>query len=256
MSLWFALVKVRVFYGTSIALPLASTSTPIYPLPPPTTVLGALAYPYLRLRELRGEAKPYEDLRQHAEKLKKLLGDVVYVAAGAEGYVSIRTLEQIYQEIYLRKQHWGKGMAFSVGVKGLTTYADNVLLLLYIAKDPDILRYTYGIVRVGRKEDIVAVEDVIIDRLEKYVNGSQFATVTTPFYVLRRLVESCSNAKEFSMPVLNVSNFGATVEPVTEEFYVPSGLGPIMCTIGKQGALLRINDINAIIPRELLSGSL
>jgi len=253
MPLWFALVKARVFYGTSIALPLASTSTPTYPLPPPTTVLGALAYPYLRLRELRGEIKPDEDLRQRA---RELLDKVVYVAAGAEGYVSIRTLEQIYQEIYLRKQHWGKGMAFSVGVKGLTTYADNALLLLYIAKDPDILRYTYGIVRVGRKEDIVAVEDVIIDRLETYVNGSQFATVTTPFYVPRRLVESCSNAKAFSMPVLNVSNFGTTVEPVTEEFYVPSGLGPIMCTTGKQGALLRINNINAIIPRELLSDSL
>jgi len=253
MSLWFALVKVKVFYGTSIALPLASTSTPVYPLPPQTTVLGALAYPYLRLKELRGEIKPVEDLKQY---VKDLLDKVVYVAAGTEGYVSIRTLEQIYQEVYLRKQHRGKGMEFSVGVKGLTTYVDNVLLLLYVSRDPDILRYAYGISRVGRKEDIVAVEDVIIDRLEGYIESSRFATVITSFYVPRRLVESCSNAKKLSMPILDITNFSTTVEPLTQEFYVPSGLGPMMCTIGRQGALLKVSNLEIIIPRELLSGSL
>jgi len=253
MSLWFALVKVKVFYGTSIALPLASTSTPVYPLPPQTTVLGALAYSYLRLKELRGEIKPVEDLKQH---VKDLLDRVVYVAAGTESYVSLRTLEQIYQEVYLRKQHRGKGMEFSVGVKGLTTYADNVLLLLYIAKDPGVLRYAYGIARMGRKEDIVAVEDVVIDRLETSVKIAQFASVETPFYTPRRLVEGCVNAKRFSMPVLDPANFGTTVEPITEEFYVPSGLGPMMCTIGRQGALLKANNIDVIIPRELLSVSM
>lgn len=242
-GMWFALVRLEVVAGLSTSIPFATTSTPAYPLPPQTTLVGALAYPYLRKRmpsEVRNEESPAIEM----------LDKIVYVSAGANGYSQSRVLERVFQLIYLRKQHWErKELSFTVGIRGLTTYLGNELLILYIAKDRDVLRYCHGITRIGSKESHVAVRHVVIGRVKDHL--VKMRSVETLFYTPKRLAY-CANADEMYMPNLSPANFRKGTNPIVEAFYVPRGVGPMVCN-PTEGKVLKIEDLYVIIPPNVVT---
>lgn len=246
------LVKLKVPYGISVYYPQATTTAPAYPLPPPTTLVGALAYPYLRKIsnsevELVG-GRPYSPAR-------KLLGKVLYASAGAEGYSVSRDVERVFQAIYLRREYWGRAeMLYTIGVRGVIYYLDDNLYLLYVVSDRSLADYAYGIVRLGRKESIVTVEDVIIEKIEDVVKAVGRGSFKTIFYYPIRVATGCQEgAYIVHMPKLSEVNFTSTKLPETEEYCVPRGV--VASELREGGALVSIGELDIPVPREVVVGA-
>lgn len=249
--MYVALVELEVFSGVSVFLPLASTSAPAYPLPPPTTLLGALAYPYLRIRE----RKEITD-DGHSPTIK-ILDKVKYAVAGAEAYSISRDIERVYQAVYMRKTYWGvehRDRWFTIAVRGTVSYLDNKLYLLYVSSDRNLLEYSRGIVRLGRKEAHVAVNKVVIEPIENVAESTR-RVFDTIFYVPTSIAEcEAASTKVLSMPKLSPKNFAFTLNPELEDFYVPRGLRPMKCELREGGSLISIDGLDIAVPSQLIRG--
>uniref|UniRef100_A0A7J2TCD2 Type I-A CRISPR-associated protein Cas5 n=1 Tax=Ignisphaera aggregans TaxID=334771 RepID=A0A7J2TCD2_9CREN len=243
---YFALIELQTFSPISISAPLTYLSSPVYPLPPPTTLIGALAYPILR--------ESLNELEQGCSTAKKLLEHVTYAVAGAGGYVMSRSIERMYNTIYQKpnrwaidKKHESHPLRWSILVAGYVQYLNNSLYVLYISKDKNILRYVYGISRVGKKEGVVSVEKVLIDEVSKYIVRDPPSAIETIFYTPSYIAE-CQFARLYSMPMLHRNNFCRGLRPQLQDFYVPLELGRMVCRVLGDAAILNIEDLNIIIP--------
>jgi len=246
---YLALTKIQTFSPISIAVPLTYLSSPVYPLPPQTTALGALAYPLLR--------NSPEELEQGCSSAIKLLDYIVYATAGAESYTITRTIERMYNTVYQKTVRWvptdrgnDEKLRWGILATGYVTYLNNSLYILYISKNRDILQYVYGITRIGKKEGLVSVEEVLIDEVDKHVDDSAIKVEIT-FYVPRHLAE-CYPAKVYSMPILHRDNFCQSIRPQVQEFYVPLEVGKMVCRVLDNATVLRINDQEVVIPKTVL----
>lgn len=244
--MYIALAEFDIFSCLSVFSPLTSTSSPTYPLPPPTTLVGALAYPYLRFKEFK------EVVEGGCSPAVKLLDDVVYAVAGAEGWCITGGPERSYQLIYQRPERWGvKELAYTISIKGLVTYLDDKLYVVYVSKNIEPLKYIYGIVRIGRKEGHVALRQVVIRKLEEVICGERiFKTI---FYTPTNIV-LCNDALKVSMPKLSRVNYEQTNKPELEEFYVPRGFGPMTCELKKEGVAVNIDGKFVALPKTLVKG--
>ncbi len=245
-----ALVELDVFSGLSVFYPYTSTAAPVYPLPPPTTLLGAIAYPYMRRYHV-------EDL-EDASATVKLLNDIVYTSAGCEGYVITRDVERVYQAIYQRKERWkeeSKELWYTIAVRGVVRYLDEKLYVIYISKNPDVLGYAYGITRIGRKESLVVVKSVTIKHLnEVLVNAGYSTSFETLFYTPATIAEcEDTTAVKMHMHKLSRVNFTRTTKPETDEYYVPRGFKPMKCRLLASGALISVKDLNVAIPKHIIT---
>lgn len=247
--MYVALVELDVFSGLSVFYPYTSTSAPTYPLPPPTTLLGAIAYPYMRQYHV-------EDI-EDSSAAAKFLDHIVYATAGCEGYVITRDVERVYQAIYQRKERWKeefKDLWYTIAVRGVVRYLDDKLYAVYLSKNQDVLKYAYGITRIGRKEGFVTVKSVTIiqlnDALVHTGNNTPFETL---FYTPSNIVE-CeeSTAVKIHMHKLAKANFTRTTKPEVEEYYVPRGFGPMKCRLLANGALISVKDLYLAIPRRFI----
>jgi len=244
------LVKLKAPYGISVYQPQASTTAPTYPLPPPTTLVGALAYPYLR-KSTNSEVEVIGG--KLCSPAGRLLNKVLYASAGAEGYFRSRDIERIFQVIYMRREHWDKTeMFYTVGARGVTHYLDDDLYVFYIVSDSSLLDYIYGIVRLGRKESIVVVEDVTIEELEDVVKAVDKGGFTTSFYFPIKIVAYCPEgvAHVMSMPKLSEVNFTSTKLPETEEYCIP--YKEIYSELKEGGAIISISKFEIPVPKEVI----
>jgi CRISPR-associated protein Cas5a/b/c len=242
------LVKLRAPGGITVNYPLAPVPSPHYPLPPPTTLVGALAYPFLRLRESK------ETVEGSFSPAVKILDMVPYASAGTDGWVRTREVERIFQLMYQKKIRWNDmSLAYSVGARGLSRFADDKLYVLYIITEKSLIDYAYGIVRIGKKEGIVSVEDVCYEELEKTVKYKEMGTFETFFYFPKDIAV-VQRGQVISMPKLVKENFGTTVSPVMEDYIVNNGFEPIIGELKTNGALIKIEDFEIPIPRMLLEG--
>jgi CRISPR-associated protein Cas5a/b/c len=236
MSRYALLVELEVFSEVSIGPPLIGPASPPMPAPPPTMLLGALAYPYLRERGVPDVV--YVDSKPCSPAVK-MIEKVHYASAGFYGRVEQRTLERVIQTFYLRKQHlpdlkklWG------VAQRGFTSYADDRLYLFYIVSDFELAKYAYGITRVGRKESIVVVRNVVVKPLEELVSSERDGS--TIFYTPKDCAKLCEGSFEFKMSKLYKNNLCKAVRPeILEEYYVP-GFDGMRCRASEKGAFLRL----------------
>ncbi|MEM1604553.1 MAG: type I-A CRISPR-associated protein Cas5a [Zestosphaera sp.] len=246
------LVKIRAPAGVSIYHPLATTAAPSYPLPPPTTLAGALAYSYLRTTEFT-ELVEVEKTRNTYSPTILILDKIAYAAAGAEGWMLTKDIERVYQLIYQRMERWGLlELAYTVGVRGNTYYPNDRLYLLYILKDEELAKHAYGITRIGRKENLVSVEDIIIEELSKVIKSVGSGTFKTYFY-LPEEIAVCTNHEIISLPKLTKENFGTTTSPATERYCVSKGLGAVRGELKSSGVLIEIDDFEIPVPRQVMS---
>ncbi len=240
------LVKLRTPAGVSIYYPLATTTAPHYPLPPPTTVAGAIAYSYLRLRESSELAE------NNYSPTVKILDKLKYASAGAEGWTRSREVERIYQLPYQRKERWDElALAYTIGVRGSSHYANDTLYLFYVTTESSLPKYAYGITRVGRKENLVSVDAVYYEDLNKTIKAIGKGVFETYFYFPKEIAVS-ANAEVISMPKLSKENFGRTTTPLLEDYYLSNGLEPIRGELKSSGALVRIEDHEIPVPRTIL----
>lgn len=251
------LVEVAPHSPVSVFVPLSSAAAESFLLPPPTTLVGALAYAYLRTQ---GSVKELED---GASAAARLLEKVDYAAAGVlNGYMVFRTVERVYQHPYLRSEHRREmGMAYTVAPRAAALY--NRLLLLYITRDRDLARYAYGITRVGRKEGLVSVLNVVCEEVGKVVSPS--TACSTTFYFPKSIADSLSGPHEVQrLPVLSRRNFEKQVRTIEdldrEEFVVPKppALSKLSVTLNKEGAVLRVETsvglVEVPVPRAAIEG--
>jgi len=249
---YVVLVRLKAPYGVSVYYPQASTTAPAYPLPSPTTLVGALAYPYLR-KTTNSEVEIVGG--RPCSPARRLLGKVLYASAGAESYSVSRDVERLLQVIYLRKAHWGRAeMMYTVGVRGVTYYLNDDLYVLYVVSDRSLADYAYGIVRLGRKESLVTVEEVVVERLEDTVKSVGRGSFTTFFYYPTRVAVHCPDERAYAihMPKLSEENFASTRLPETEEFCVPRGW--VTSELREGGALISIGGLEVPVPREVVAG--
>jgi CRISPR-associated protein Cas5a/b/c len=256
-SKYALLVEVIPHSPISVFVPFSSAAAESYLLPPPTTLVGALAYAYLRAQG------SMQELRDGVSAAVKLLEKVDYAAAGVlDGYLLFRTIERIYQHPYLRSEHRSKvDMAYTVAPRAASFF--NRLLLLYIVRDRDLAKHAYGIVRVGRKEGLVSVNNVVCEEVEKVVAPA--AECYTTFYFPRRVASSFSGPHEIQlMPKLSRRNFEKRArsadEIEREEFVVPKppGFSALSVELSEQGIVLKLRastgTVEVPVPRSVVEG--
>ncbi len=240
-ELYAILAEVSTFGSIAVYTPYTSVSANTYLLPPPTTLVGALAYAYKRalndLREL--DVNGYSPAVELVQKKK-----VLYAAAGiVKPYTVSKTIEKIYQHIYLRKQHWKIAeMAYTVGVRSVVLV--DKLYILFVTSTKDLTKYCYGITRLGRKESLVAVERVIVAPVKESLRKREFCE--TSFYFPSNIARDYSPKDAWiksAIPTLHLDNFIKRTAVVEEAYIIPSPYIDRKATvhINENGAILEIN---------------
>uniref|UniRef100_A0A7C5UTE3 Type I-A CRISPR-associated protein Cas5 n=1 Tax=Ignisphaera aggregans TaxID=334771 RepID=A0A7C5UTE3_9CREN len=256
-ELYAVFVEVTVFGPIAVYIPYSTTSTNIYLLPPPTTLVGALAYAYKR--SLNNFKELDEDGSSQALEIIEN-GDVLYASAGIdEPYTVSRSIEKVYQHIYLRSEHWKRSeMAYTVGVR--PSIITRKLYILYIVANGNIARYSYGITRIGRKESLVAVDNVEIAPLKSVVSKSRYCE--TGFYFPLSIAQEYSPKDmwiKVDMPILARENF-MKKSIKTEKYVVPKPFAfrKASVQLSESGVAIKMKvrdkTMEVPIPRNIIGG--
>jgi CRISPR-associated protein Cas5a/b/c len=235
MTRYALLIELEVFSEVSIGPPSIGPASPALPAPPPTTLLGALSYPYLRERKIP-ETIYVND--RPCSPATKLIDGVHYASAGFYGRVEQRTLERVIQAFYLRKRYLKDATKlWSIAQRGLVSYADDKLYLFYVVSNPELAIYAHGITRIGRKESIVVVRNVVLRNLRELVTSEREGF--TIFYTPKECAEWCEGSFEVEMSVIHEDNLCKTTTPKTTKYYVP-GFEGMRCRASEEGVFLRL----------------
>ena len=267
------LVEVEPAGVIRVTQPIFSRSSDSYFLPPPTTLVGALAYGYLRSKHILMDVV-YKDGNPYSPAIL-ILDRVLYACAGAEPvYTYVRQQERVSTIIYQRevrrrvlaKISLGEQLskreenelenalrlAFDVVTRGTSLF--DRLYLFYVLADKELVRGLYGIIRIGMKEGLVAV-----NRVEVFDNIGALATdkrvsINTIFYAPRNIVVGALNGIKVSMPIIHEHNFGKFEVPVQEDFYVPApySISQMIVDLRANGVALYLKDLDThiVLPKE------
>jgi len=168
----YLLARIRFSWGFAARLQPQSKMRMALKYPPPTTLLGALAYPFLRAKEGRIEVlRKGKKTISAADSLRKI---VIEVAA------SLSEEPLIYGD-YLRVHRFYRGKV-DKGVTALPvslTYSngEGIADIVYVMKglNDNIERAAWGITRLGSRESVVSVESVHTGRV-KVITGNETST--------------------------------------------------------------------------------
>jgi len=220
------LVKIKVFWGYSIKYPAQSAAQDSIPLPPPTTVLGALASPYAKYAKLpetlRIDAKAYSTA-------VKLLADgvVKYCTSGITDPLATKHSDMSRNVMLIYQRHKEKDYHFAAQAMG-KVYAPlpnrglgSRLLLAYVVSDECVelvTKLAWGITSVGGKEGIVSVDDVTVHELMVVNKG----VVETPFITPASIAECNVGCMEVELCLLSTDSYLAGEVCKTGRFLIPT----------------------------------
>jgi CRISPR-associated protein Cas5 subtype I-A len=222
-----AVMSLELFSPITIRIPYTPYHSGSYPLPPPSTIKGAIAYPYAIDRGLPE--------RMHRRAIEEVGERVVYASAAYTSILVRSTqLERFYQAIY-QKPYRMADPALRWGVYFNDGYiAFSKLLIFLLLRDEELVKYLYSIVRIGRKETIASVEEVIVGRPELVEHTS----ICQLFYYPKGIAEVDAERVEF--------------EDMGTRYVVPlvsRADARINITPTKRGAIAWLGDYCAAIPR-------
>jgi CRISPR-associated protein Cas5 subtype I-A len=115
-------------------------------------------------------------------------------------------------------------ISYDVVPRGITFYSDDTWLL-YIVKDKNqgksLIPYIYGISRIGRKEDIVSINQVKVIELKKLIKNSEKKLIKTRFYFPCKLSENIppDNSTRWNMKSIKITKQGTEIN--YEDFCIP-----------------------------------
>lgn len=215
------LVKARTLWGFSIKYPTQTAMQDSIPLPPPTTVLGALAAQYARYNKLPETLKIGTKLYSSAVKL--LLDKIIkYCTSGLKYSSAIkysdisRSIMLIYQRYKEPKFHFAAQSTSKV----YTLMPESPLLLICVTEDPYaelIYKLAWGISSVGSKEGLVSVTDVALHDL-KVVSKK---VVDTYFITPSNIAECVRNCIEVELCGLAPESYLADAVCKSTRFLIP-----------------------------------
>lgn len=170
----YLLARIRLSWGFAARLQPQSKMRLALKYPPPTTLIGALAYPFIRSKDNRVEV--LQRNKRTISAADSIRGKFIDVAA------SFSEEPLIYGD-YLRIHRFYKGRvdkaitAFPVSLS--YSSGKGIADIAYITEkaDKDLERAAWGITRLGSRESVVSTEFVYVGRAEEKVGNE----VTTRF---------------------------------------------------------------------------
>lgn len=263
------LVKTKVFWGYSIKHPTQTAAQDSTPLPPPTTVLGALASPYAKYKKLPEASRI--GTRVYSTAVELLLNGVIkYCTSGITDPLAVKYSDVARNIMLIYQRHKVKDYHFAVQAMGkvyaplLGDELKSKLLLAYVVNDEYvelITKLAWGITSVGSKEGLVSVDDVTVHDL-KIVEHKK--VVETPFITPTNVAECNAGCIELELCLLNAESYLAGEVCKTSRFLIPtySGIknlfgGCMKVNVGNNAIVsvlpLDSGAIYIVMPKEVLN---
>ncbi len=255
-------VEVELHWGYSIKEPLYTASQPTYKLPPQTTVVGALAYPYAYINRLPENIVDGDKLYSTTVRLASMIRWVsIRNTMAPLGPIETMDINRLILVLGIRRAHIYPGSRFLWGVQPIgKIYSPSWKLEIMILPEKErvngIARLAYSIVRLGCRESLVSVDRVeVVD-----ANVSRQEFVSTSYYFPRRLAREISgNYMVTHMPTLTSEFYRLAhiTDPrrFIEEYIIPRDpVGRIDVRLAEDAiAILNpVNNDHVIIPKEVL----
>lgn len=235
------LVKGVFHWGFSVRLITESAAAQWYPVPPPSTLIGALAYgvslakglPECEIRGVehgsassRGGKKrqePGEVILSGAARLLNVVRWATFAfsdelsVGGRSAAVGCSDFIRAFRLIYRRKERheWeDKDMWFGIGAHGKVYACGTGFKALYIIDEvqaerkglsaEDLCKAAFSIVRFGAKEGLVSVRDVELTDSIEVLKPNEVDELSVEYYFPRELAEAYSGAEIVALPKLRV----------------------------------------------------
>ncbi len=173
------LVEIVFSWGHMVRPPFVSGGGSSLPYPPPTTLVGALAYPYAKTRYpveiIYGREGP-------ASPTVLLLDKVYYAVMGypVKAAVDIVDMTRQYIYAYLRAEHKRNKALWTAAVGVGKTYSPHRAVIAYVIDEKYsglLEKLAWGITRIGSKEGIVAVKQVSLIRRPEFIDKRRVRTI-------------------------------------------------------------------------------
>lgn len=226
-NLSLLLIEVFFTWGHFIKPPYLSLGGASLPYPPPTTLIGALAYPYYKHKNLHGEIL-YIEGTPHSPAVE-LLNYIKYASIGyLEPTVSqIIDINKYYTFAYLREEY-RKDESMWTSITGVgKTYVLSKAVALYLVKKEyaELLsKVAWGISRIGSKESLVAVTNVHLIKEPIALNKT---TIETIFPTPAVIVKNADKADKIVFWKITPEAYSRTKEnlhEILEEYYIPKSI--------------------------------
>lgn len=271
MSLYAVRALLEFHWGYSVKRPLFSASQPALLVPPPTTLLGALAraaaYFHGWPETIQEGQALYSSARLLLEKIRwaaAALVDERFVGP-LLGPAETRDLTRALIAPYQRADHAypGSPMLFGVQPHGKVYAPSMRVAVFFLATDEKVGDYARCILSVGSKESVVSVDGVEVSEVR--VVGAH--EVETCYYFpsdLGDVLQSPGNAEKrralrelLSIP--DVSHYELArvkdLEANWREFVVPLGRVRVRLASERAAAVLDPEGEVVVVPRWVVEGA-
>ncbi|MEM3819563.1 MAG: type I-A CRISPR-associated protein Cas5a [Nitrososphaerota archaeon] len=166
--------------------------------PPPTSIIGALAYPLFRDSRIEIVASGDDGVKSTADELRRMLISVAVSSRGGLMYGPLFKINRLYHGV-------AESAVTSLPITVTYSEYDSPIKVVYVFDDEKLTNYTvaeleraaWGITRLGSRESIVNVEDVKTSRVEI----SEMETVKTSFSYSLERVENVKGRHDVEMVV-------------------------------------------------------
>ncbi|MHC1637483.1 MAG: type I-A CRISPR-associated protein Cas5a [Candidatus Nezhaarchaeales archaeon] len=234
-----ALLIEGVFHwGFSIRMVSESAAANPYPIPPPSTLIGALAYGYATTKR---EPECHE--KGSFSTAAKVFDYVLWASfalkwSNGQCLTSCTDMIRMFSLIYQRgERHEWKyhDMWFGVRGHGKTYYPNGAFAAIYLLKDEavkmlfnheeSLLKAAYSITRIGSKESLTSIVSAEISRDFRQVSPP----LRTSFYFPARLVKAYDERYVISatLPILSREMYSLKRTPILpgahEDYLIPVG---------------------------------
>ncbi len=254
-------VKASIVFhwGYSIKHPMYSASQPALKFPPPTALIGALSYPYIRTSGSEVNSVGNQLYSSSVAILDRILWTCYKVVNIHPGIlVESRDIVRVSIAPYIRSEHVYPGSKFlwAIQVHGKICAPTLKLDTVFIVRSEsakDLSHFAWGIVRVGSRESIVSVESVDIFDVETEKSN----VVSTSFCFPKRLAQSISGGYvEELLPTLSREWFMLRVirdvSAYMQTYIIP--VEKVEASLSSEAAALYVKGLEPIIvPRGVVA---
>lgn len=252
-------VDIEVHWGYSVREPMYTASQPSYRLPPQTTMIGALAYPYAKTNKIPECITLSGALYSSATRIAGLIKWVtVKNPLGPLGPIATNDISRLLLVLGVRREHIYRGSRFIWGVQpvGKIYAPSTVFRAVYIVEDgkaADIARMAYSIVRMGSRESLVDVKKVVVSRIIRVKKRP----VTTLYYFPSRLAREVRGIyfrENMLTPFSDYYKLGAIRNSwrYTEEYIIPRNPVDVEPSSNAEAVAIEETGEQIIVPVEVV----
>ncbi|RSN72531.1 MAG: type I-A CRISPR-associated protein Cas5 [Thermoproteota archaeon] len=251
---------LELHWGYSVKRPVFSASQPALLIPPPTSLLGALARAVAYFKEwpetIMIKGKLYSSaslLIQDVPWTALALADERFIGP-ILGLIETRDMIRALIAPYQRREHAypGSRVLFGVQPHGKIYAPSMHLYVIYFTRTRDIEKYIWSITSLGNKESTVSVSDVRIAEVELNAGDNEIETLYCFPSSLGEVIEGKFLKEVLSKPSLEHYELGVARDLAKnwEEFVIP--LTQTRVRLHEGAVAVRVNDETVIVPQEVI----